>query len=185
MLGLFDLPAPLLIELLAGWLNHFDLLALDSACCSAASRNAYLEAVGSEQVYVEFAPYPEYCHIRCIAWFVSRKAKTKRYSIDANLEDMLDVPNVVKFFHGTGAHLEYLDCDNFVCSPLTTAIFKPTGQVFSRLKALVLFKCGLFMRNINIGQLLRTCRTSLKQRFCFTVIWTISSRSLIYPTWKS
>jgi hypothetical protein len=102
------LPVHLLGSLLSDWLDLRSLLALDSASCSAASRKAYLEVVGSS-AFCYWAPGARFLKIKGMKWFVDRNAKIDRVWLDGSC----DLGLTTAFLHTCGASLKSFKIYNF------------------------------------------------------------------------
>jgi hypothetical protein len=170
MVGVFDLPTSLLIGLLADWLNAISFLHLDSACCSAVSRKAYLEVIESGEWVLPLPPHSVTRKRVCIEWFISRKVKkVKSFCVEADLQSPSYIHAVITFLRVSGAHLECIHCNTFKSTLLATVVLETACSTFSRLRILVLKDCAL-LTPVSIGLLLRATSATLKRlklKHCF------------------
>jgi hypothetical protein len=156
---LLDVPGTFLVGLFTDWLDLASLLALDSACCNAASRRTYLDVVGSSVFCLRNSPYPCVLRTSGMRWFVARKVKVAKLWIECTPD--IDVAVTTAFLHITGASLKTFwmsDCPDITTS---TALLGLLSLSARRLEALLLDSCDIIDCTV-LGVLLSSCAKSLR-----------------------
>jgi hypothetical protein len=152
----FDLPSPLITELLSGWLGLATLIKLDSAVCNRACRATFVEILRGNEFCFSVDQPLRLIKSKEMEWFISRGTKRNQVHVDEKL--LKSAGTVRPFLRGTSAHLERLRCIQ-----LNLAQLRPFDFMFSKLHSLTLCDVGTLLGGKDVEALLSCCAHTLQQ----------------------
>jgi hypothetical protein len=160
MHSLLDLSSTLLTGVLQEWLAVGCLLTLDSACCSTASRKAFLDVVQSSEFYLGTASTLQIAKTPCMNWLIGRRVKIKKVWMRGSLN--INVGMVTAFLHVSAATLETFwisECTDAVLLAATLGLLSFSAR---KLNVLGLDKCDAVDGTV-LGTLLSATAHSLQR----------------------
>jgi hypothetical protein len=159
MFHLYDLPVHLVGMLFGDWLGMRSLLALDTASCSSASRNDFLQVVGSGE-FCYRAPDSGSIRANGMKWCITRNARVNRVCLDGI--SGVDMAIIAAFLHITGASLTKVQISRYQEPVLLTAVLGLLSFSASHLKVLEIISWSE-IDSLALGTLLFSCAHSLER----------------------
>jgi hypothetical protein len=168
MHSLFELPVSVLKDVMSEWVDVKVLAHLDSACCSAASRAAYLDILRIDSLLSPIIlDLNRRIRVGFMNWFVSRGMTTRRFDYEEGESSELEPYKC--FFDALGSRLEVLKSRFCSSVPRSASIKWNIMEVAStrcdRLKTLSIEGSYRLIGPSHVETLLATCAQTLENVF--------------------